>query len=252
MSSKPIIPLEVCCGSAEDAIAAYRGGAFRVELCSDLFHGGLTPSMGTLKTVQKDAPALSVMCMVRPREGGFCYTATEFDVMLADAAAFAEAGAQGVVFGFLHEDGTIDAERCKKLLSVLPASCERVFHRAFDLTPDPFATMEKIIELGFTRILTSGQKPTVPEGVRLIRELTEKAGDRIEIMPGAGITPENAVWCKEQIGAKTLHVAMHRTQYDRSAAGNPAIYFGGAVYPPEDRFLVTDKRDVEAFLTTIA
>lgn len=251
MIHHPGIPLEICCGSAEDALAAFAGGALRVELCSDLFHGGLTPSLGTLRTVQKGAPALSVMCMVRPREGGFFYTETELAVMLEDAAAFAENGAQGVVFGFLHEDGTVDAARCSKLLALLPDGVERVFHRAIDLTPDPSAAMEALIDLGFTRILTSGQRPTVPEGVPLIRELMEKAAGRIEIMPGAGITPENAAWCKQMTGAQTLHVALHRTAYDRSAAGNPSIYFGGAVYPPEDRFLVTDKRDVASFLTLI-
>lgn len=241
------IPLEVCCGSAEDAIEAYRGGAGRAELCSDLFHGGLTPSMGTFLTVREQAPGMRVMCMLRPREGGFCYTETEFSVILSDAKAFLDAGADGVVFGVLHEDGTVDEARCKQVLDVVGGRCETVFHRAFDLTPDPRAALEQLIGLGFTRVLTSGQKPTVPEGVGLIRELILQADGRIQVMPGAGITPENAQWCKEMTGAGTVHAAMHRVSYDRSASGNPAIYFGGAVYPPEDRYLVTHRDDVKRF-----
>ncbi len=245
--SKERILFEACCGSAEDAVNAWRGGADRAELCSDLFHGGLTPSLGTFRTVRTLAPGFPLMCMLRPREGGFCYTEVEYAVMLADAKAFLDDGAEGVVFGFLHEDGTIDEERCREMLRVADGR-EAVFHRAFDLTPDPFAALETLIRLGFTRLLTSGQKPSVPEGVGLIRRLIERADGRIQVMPGAGITPENAAWCREQTGAVCLHAAMHRTAYDRSAAGNPAITFGGCVYPPEDRYLVTASEDVAGFL----
>ena len=130
----PIL-FEVCCGSAEDALAAYRGGADRVELNSDLFHGGLTPTLGALRTVKKHAPNFPVMCMVRPREGGFCYTDTEFEVMLEDARVFVENGADGIVFGFLHEDGTLDIERCRAMMEVI-GERESVFHRAIDVMPD--------------------------------------------------------------------------------------------------------------------
>lgn len=242
------ISFEACCGSAEDAIEAYRGGAMRAELCSDLFHGGLTPSMGTYRTVRAQAPDMRIMCMIRPREGGFFYSDTEYAVMLADAQAFLEAGTDGVVFGFLHEDGTVDEDRCRQMLHLVDGRCETVFHRAFDLTPDPGEALEQLIRLGFTRVLTSGQKPTVPEGVQLIRSLMEQAGDRIQVMPGAGITPENAKWCIQQTGAACIHAALHRTAYDRSAAGNPSIYFGGAVYPPEDRYLVMNSGDIAGFI----
>lgn len=245
MNNRPLF--EACCGSAEDAIRAYQGGADRAELCSDLFHGGLTPSMGALLTVRAQAPGFPLMCMVRPREGGFCYTQVEYEVMLADAAAFIENGAEGIVFGFLHEDGTIDVERCREMLKVI-GDRQSVFHRAFDLTPEPMEALETLIELGVTRVLSSGQKPTVPEGIELLRRMVEQAGERIEVMPGAGITPENAAWCRRETGAACIHAAMHRTAYDRSAAGNPAIYFGGCVYPPEDRYLVTHSDDVADFI----
>lgn len=243
---KPIL-FEACCGSAEDALNAYKGGAARVELCSDLFHGGLTPSLGSLITVRRHAPELKIVCMVRPREGGFCYTETEFEVMLEDARIFLENGADGIVFGFLKDDGSVDTERCRKMLEVI-GEHESVFHRAFDVVPDVFEAMEQLIELGVTRILTSGHRPTVPEGIFTIKALMEKAAGRIQILPGAGITPENAMWVREMTGADMMHAALHRTAYDRSTQGNPAIFYGGAVYPPEDRYSVSNAEDIASFI----
>ncbi len=238
---------EACCGSAEDAIAAWKGGAPRVELCADLFHGGLTPSLGSLLVTKREAPELSVMAMVRPREGGFCYTETEFEVMLADARALLEHGADGIVFGFLTEDGRIDAERCRQMLEVI-GDKESVFHRAIDATPAPLASMEQLIELGVTRILTSGGQPSVPEGAETIRAMIEQAAGRIEILPGGGVRPTNAAWCLEHTGAAMLHASSHRYSYDRSTLGNPAIHYGGSIYPPEDCFKVTHSEDVAAFI----
>ena len=244
---QPIL-FEACCGSAADAIAAYKGGANRVVLNSDLFHGGLTPTLGELLTVKKHCPGLKVMCMVRPREGGFHYSAMEFETMLEDARLFLENGADGIVFGFLREDGTVDEERVKAMLEVI-GDRESVFHRAIDVVPDPFAALDVLIELGVTRVLTSGQKPTVPEGILTIKKMMEYADGRIQILPGAGITPENAQWVREITGTTQMHAAMHRVAYDRSTVGNPAIYFGGAVYPPEDRYSVTHKDDIAGFIS---
>ncbi len=242
--NRPIL-FEVCCGSADDVEAAYAGGADRVELNSDLFHGGLTPSVGTLIHAKRIAP-FPIMCMVRPREGGFRYTENEFAVMLEDAARLIAHGADGIVFGFLHPDGTVDEARCRKMLDVIGEK-QRVFHRAIDVTPDPFRALDTLIGLGVTRVLTSGQAPTVPQGVAMIRKMIDHARGRIEILPGAGIDPANAAWVAEQTGATMLHAAMLKTAYDKSAAGNPSIFFGGAVYPPEDRYLTGDQAGVEAF-----
>ncbi len=238
---------EACCGSAEDAIAAWQGGAPRVELCADLFHGGLTPSLGSLLVTKRHAPALSVMAMVRPREGGFCYTETEFEVMLADARCLLDHGADGIVFGFLTADGRVDTERCRKMLAVI-GDKESVFHRAIDVTPDPLAAMELLIELGVTRILTSGGEPSVPEGAETIRAMIEQAAGRIEILPGGGVRPANAAWCLAHTGATMLHAASHRPAYDRSTLAKPAIHYGGSVYPPEDCFKLTCAEDVAAFI----
>lgn len=242
------ILFEVCSGSTADALAAYHGGADRVELNSDMFHGGLTPTLGSLRTVKKHAQDLKVMCMVRPREGGFHYSRMEFETMLEDARLFLENGADGIVFGFLHEDGTVDKERVQAMLEVI-GDHESVFHRAIDVTPDWKAAMDALIELGVTRILTSGQKPTVPEGIFTIKEMMEYAAGRIQVLPGAGITPENAQWVRQMTGTTMMHAALSRTIYDRSAMGNPSIYFGGCVYPPEDRYSETAAEDVANFVT---
>lgn len=238
--------LEICCGSAEDALAAWKGGADRVELNSDLFHGGLTPTVGALRVIKAAAPKLPVLCMVRPREGGFCYTDVEFQVMLEDARVLLENGADGIVFGILHEDGTVDVARSKRLLEVI-GSHESVFHRAIDVTPDWATALDTLIELGVTRVLTSGQRPTVPEGIDTLRAMFTRAAGRIQILPGGGILPENAAWCRNRIGVDMLHCALHRVAYDRSTEYNPTIFFGSAVFPPEDRYKLTHAEDVANF-----
>src|SRR6516165_10503589 len=157
------ILLEICCGSIDDAIEAEKGGADRVELCSALFLGGLTPSIGTIREAKRRLK-IPMMVMVRPRGGGFCYTEAEMASMERDADAAVEAGADGVVFGILRADGKIDVDRCRKLRSLI-GKRQAVFHRAFDVTPDSFQALEELVGLGMTRVLTSGQKDTVAEGV---------------------------------------------------------------------------------------
>src|SRR3984957_19399392 len=144
--------LEICCGSAEDVIEAAAGGADRVELCSALFLGGLTPSLGSLRQVKQEA-SIPVIAMNRPRAAGFCYSATEFAVMERDAELLLEHGSDGIVFGILNSDGTVDIKR-SRLLRDRIAPRQAVFHRAFDVTPDPFRALEELIDLGITRVLT--------------------------------------------------------------------------------------------------
>ena len=180
MSSKILI--EVCCGSVDDAVEAEKGGADRVELNSAVFIGGLTPSLGAIIEAKKRLN-IPVMVMIRPRAGGFCYTQTEVEVMLCDAKLAVEYGADGLVFGILTPDGSVDAERCKRMIEVAQGR-QSVFHRAFDVTPDPLKALDQLIDLSFTRVLTSGQEKTASEGIELIRKVIEHASDRIEILPG--------------------------------------------------------------------
>jgi copper homeostasis protein len=243
------VRLEICCGSIEDAIAAENGGADRVELCSALFLGGLTPSVGTIQEARRRLK-IPIMVMVRPRGGGFAYSEAEMASMERDTEAAVGNGADGVVFGILQSDGRIDVARIARIRQLI-GKRQAVFHRAFDVTPDPFEALEQLIDLGITRILTSGQKDSVPEGVELIRNLIHRAGDRIEILPGGGIPLWHAKEIIERTGCRQLHLTAWRTAFDPSTQARPAITFGGAVYPPEDRYQVTDAKLVRELLTKL-
>lgn len=142
-SMKDIL-LEICCGSIDDAIQSENGGADRVELCSALFLGGLTPSIGTIQETKRRL-TIPVMAMVRPRGGGFCYTAAEFATMERDAEAAIHSGAEGIVFGILKEDGRIDQRRTQRMRRII-GKRQAVFHRAFDVTPDPFKALDQLID----------------------------------------------------------------------------------------------------------
>jgi copper homeostasis protein len=236
LSSK--IMIEVCCGSVDDAVEAEKGLAGRVELNSSVFLGGLTPSIGSIIEAKKRLK-IPVMVMIRPRAGGFCYTQAEMDVMLRDAELAVGHGADGLVFGILTPDGLIDVERCRQIMELCEGR-EAVFHRAFDVVPDPMKALEQLIELGFTRVLTSGQQRTVPEGIELIRKLIDYSGDKIEILPGGGIRPHNVRSIVEQTGARQVHLSAFGPKFDKSTQHRPHITFGGSLHPAEDRYDLID------------
>lgn len=230
--------LEVCCGSVEDVLQAEKGGADRVELNSCLFHGGLTPSVGQL-IVAKRLSKLPVMAMVRPRQGGFCYTDAEFSTALADAEALLASGADGLVFGFLNANGTLDVARTRRLVQ-MAGDRTKVFHRAIDVAEDWRAMLGQLIELGVDRVLTSGQAPDVYYGIDVIREMMDFAQGAIQILPGAGVNLKNVDKILEATGCDQIHVARFRQYTDPSTHNNRDIFYGGALYPPEDRYDVID------------
>ncbi|MGV3614110.1 MAG: copper homeostasis protein CutC [Fimbriimonas sp.] len=216
--------VEIVVRSGDDAVAAERGGAHRLELCTALGVGGLTPSVGLVRSVRARTE-LPIMAMVRPREGGFDYTAAEFDAMEWDVETLLQAGADGVVLAVLRPDGRIDVERCRRLVERAagkPVAC----HRAFDATPDPFDSLETLIDLGFTRVLTGGGVPKAIEGVSVLRELIERAAGRIEVMPGGGIRSENVREIVETTGANQVHLAPLSPREDLSGT-HGGVRFGG-------------------------
>lgn len=232
------ILMEVCCGSVDDAVQAQKGGADRIELNSCLFHGGLTPSIGTM-IVAREQCSLPIMAMIRPRQGGFCYTEAEFRTAMCDAEQMLVHGADGLVFGFLHDDGTLNVERSRELVA-LAGKRKTVFHRALDVVPDWKRTLEQLIELGVTRVLTSGQMPDSFYGAETIRQMIEFAQGAIEILPGGGIKHWNIDRVIEATGCTQVHVARFANHADNSTSNNTAIHFGGALYPPENNFGITD------------
>ncbi len=180
--------LEICVADAHSLEAAIEGGAGRIELCSALELGGLTPSPGLMRLAAR-AP-VPVYAMIRPRAGDFVFTTQEAEIMLADIEAAGAAGLAGVVLGASLVDGRLD----EVLLARLQAQARGLgstLHRAFDLVPDPLAALEAAVALGFERILTSGGAVTAPAGLDMLKRLHEAACGRIGIMPGSGVTPAN-------------------------------------------------------------
>jgi copper homeostasis protein len=209
------ILLEVAIATLADARVARAAGADRLELNAALELGGLTPSLGTLALIQETV-LLRVIAMLRPRPGGFGYSDAEFLSMQRDADLLLAQGAAGLAFGILRGDRTIDVDRTRALVRQISPSREAVVHRAFDLTTDPLAALESLIDCGVTRILTSGQKPTAVAGADLIGQLIERAGGRIEILPGAGVTPDNAAALIARTGATQLHGSFSEVVEDRA------------------------------------
>ncbi len=246
----PKVLLEVCCGSLDDAIEAELGGADRVELCSSLFLGGLTPSIGSVIEAKRRLK-IPVIVMIRPRGGGFCYTEPEFAAMRRDAEKALAEGADGIVFGILKPDGKVDVERNRRLRDIAGTK-QAVFHRAIDVTPDPFHALDQLIDTGFTRVLTSGQQPSVPEGLDVISRLVTQAGDRITVMPGGGIRPAFVGEVLSRTGCKEIHVAAWKSQHDPSCEVRPEVTFGGALYPPENRYDLTDRDVIAGIAKTVA
>jgi copper homeostasis protein len=239
----PDILLEICCGSAEDAVVAQRGGADRVELCSALFLGGLTPSLGSLIEARQRVK-IPVMAMNRPRAAGFCYSQVEFAVLERDTDLLLEHGAEGIVFGILKGDGTVDTRRAGMVRGRI-GSRQSVFHRAFDVTPDPFRALEELVDLGITRVLTSGQRSGAREGSGLIRQLVERAAGRIEVLPGAGIGIDNVRDLIIATGCTQIHMTAFSERQETSTQANPRIRFGHPSSPSESRYEVTDFSYVE-------
>jgi copper homeostasis protein len=230
--------LEVCVASVEDALAAHAGGADRLELNAALALGGLTPSLGALIEVVRAVP-LPVVAMARPRPGGFCYSEADFRTLRRDVDLLLENGAAGIAFGILHDDGRIDAGRCRDVVRQVEPR-EAVFHRAFDVTPDPLAALDVLIDLGVRRVLTSGQEETAYNGSALIAELVRRAGGRIEVLPAGGINRFTVADVAARTGCDQVHASLRHAVPDRSTAARPRVSFGAASRPPEDRYAATD------------
>lgn len=234
--------LEVPVASLEDALAAQHGGADRLELNAALPLGGLTPSLGALIEV-KAAVALPMLVMIRPRPGGFAYSKADFTVMRRDVDLALQHGADGIVFGVLTTDGRVDADRCRRLVRQA-AGRTAVFHRAFDVTTDPFEALEQLIDLGFRRVMTSGQEETALKGARLIAELIQRAAGRIEVLPAGGINASTAVDIITRTGCDQVHASLRTHHEDRSVAARPQVSFGGASRGSEHRYDATSAEAV--------
>lgn len=239
------VRLEICIDSVESALAAQAGGADRVELCSALFEGGLTPSAGLLEIV-RDRVKIGIAAMIRPRGGDFCYSDDEFAVMECDLVMAKELGADVIVLGLLNPDGTVDVPRNRRLIELarpLPVT----FHRAFDMTRDPFEALDTLLDLGVERVLTSGQEKSAVEGMDLIAELVARAGERLIVMPGGGITERNLQKVLRHTRAKEIHGSASGSRESRMTFRNTRVFLGGQLGPPEYSIKMASEDRVRAF-----
>lgn len=202
--------LEIAANSVASALAAQQGGADRIELCSALELGGLTPSHGQI-ALARERLRIPLYVLIRPRAGDFLYGDLEGETMQRDIETCAALGCDGVVLGALDAQGNVDMPRCRALIAAAGA-LGVTFHRAFDLSRDPARALEDIAALGCERVLTSGAQASAMEGTALIRALVTQAAGRLAIMPGAGITAQNIAALAAATGAREFHASAKRRQ----------------------------------------
>ena len=195
--------LEICASSLSSALAAQEGGADRIELCDNLYEGGTTPSYGMIKTC-KSLLDIPIFPIIRPRGGDFVYSEREFEVMMQDVVCCMELGCEGIVFGILRSDGSIDTERCSELVK-LAGSMQLTFHRAFDRCSNRSKGLEDLIALGFQCVLTSGGEDYAEDAISELAIMVRQAKNRISIMPGSGITGYNLFKIAKATGAFEFH-----------------------------------------------
>lgn len=196
-----------------------------MELCAAIPEGGTTPSYGDM-AMARELLGIKLHVIIRPRGGDFLYSALEHRIMLKDIEMARELGVDGVVIGCLTPEGEVDMRRNRELIDAA-GEMSVTFHRAFDMCRDPFESLERIISLGCERILTSGQEPKAEQGISLLRELVEKAGDRVIIMPGSGINPQNISVIAKETGASEFHLSAREPVESGMIYRNPRVKMGG-------------------------
>ena len=229
---------EICVDSAAGVRAAKAAGADRVELCADLLEGGITPSRGAIRQARAITD-IGLHVIIRPRGGDFLFDNDEFAIMQSDIVTAKTEGADGVVIGLLTAAGEVDTARTSELIS-LARPLSVTFHRAFDMTRAPLEALETLIGLGVDRVLTSGQEATVLEGLSLVGELVRRAGSRIVVMPGGGITSRNVERIVAAAKPKEIHFAALEPTESRMEFRRSHVFMGGELRPPEyDRHLTS-------------
>jgi copper homeostasis protein len=241
---------EICVDSVAGVRAAKAAGAHRVELCGNLLEGGTTPSRGMIRQTRMIA-GIGLQVIIRPRGGDFLFDDDEFAVMQGDIETAKAEGADGVVIGLLTPEGEVDRARTRELI-VQARPLSVTFHRAFDMTRDPFEALEALVGLGVDRVLTSGQEASVLEGLPLITELMRRAGDRIIIMPGGGITKRNV----DRIVTAALPREIHFAALEPEAGGmrfrRHHVFMGGELRAPEYDRLVTSVGSIRSVIARVS
>ena len=220
---------EICANSVASCLAAQEGGADRVELCAGIPEGGTTPSYGMIKSARESID-IALNVIIRPRGGDFLYSDEELREMVYDIHIAKELGVDGLVFGCLTPEGSVDMAAMRILMDAA-GNTPVTFHRAFDHSAAPLKALEDIISLGCARILTSGCRPTAIEGAALLAELVEKAGDRIIIMPGCGVKEGNIAEIARLSGAREFHFSARESVESGMIFRNPEVAMGNEEDP---------------------
>lgn len=241
--------LEICVDSLESAMAAVRGGALRLEICSALSLGGITPSAGLVHRIRQQTD-IELAVLLRPRSGDFVYTDFEFATIKEDILQAKKLGADSVVIGILDPDGHIDQERTKELVD-LAKPLKVTFHRAFDMTPDPLSALEQVIACGVDRILTSGGSASAVDSLDTLIALCQKAKDRIVIMPGGGISAKNVAMIAIKTGASEFHAGLKTKVPSPVRYRKAEVFLGtassqGELQHPDHSRIVVLEEDVRA------
>lgn len=235
--------VEICANSYESAMNAEKAGAHRIELCSELAVGGITPSYGMLKKIISDI-SIPVHVLIRPRSGDFTYSDQEFEIMKEDIQFCKELGVSGIVSGILNEDMTLDKERTQELVE-LSKPMSFTFHRGFDWLIDPIKSIHKLEEIGVNRVLTSGQESSAEQGIELLNKLRKES--TLTIMPGGGITINNASLFKEN-GFKELHLSATKK---RQTIDIPKISMNSLKHFEETQIAVSDIQTIQTILSQV-
>lgn len=234
--------LEICCNSAVSAVAAFKGGADRIELCENLELGGTTPSFATIKITRELIP-IPIHVLIRPRPGDFLYSDTEFKIILEEISMLKDSGIQGIVIGFLNPDYTIDYRKVEKVKNIA-GNLSITFHRAFDFVSSAEESINNLIDLGIDRILTSGGKSVAYQAIDKIRSWVNLAGNRISIMPGSGINQNNIVDLYLGTGAKEFHASCKKKIKSKMHEGHLLLSMGSEHADDSHDFLETDPEAV--------
>lgn len=238
MNEKVVI--EICVDSLQSAISAEKGGADRIELCDNLIAGGTTPSAAAIELARKYL-SIDINVIIRPRSGDFCYSNLELEVIKRDIEIAKSYGANGIVTGVLKPNGEIDVERMKEIIS-LARPLTVTFHRAFDMTRNPFKALDTLIDLGVERVLTSGQESRAVCGIELIKQLVQKAQDNIIIMPGAGINEKNVKDIIDATGVREVHMSAKQRVDSIMEYRNGKVAMGGNLVISEyDNYFTSEK-----------
>ncbi|MDO5665760.1 MAG: copper homeostasis protein CutC [Bacteroidia bacterium] len=217
--------IEICANSVASCIEAQKGGAYRVELCAGIPEGGTTPSYGDIALARELLTKTKLNVIIRPRGGDFLYSDLEQKIMLKDIEMCRKLGIDGVVIGCLTPDGDVDMQRNKELVEAA-GNMNITFHRAFDMCRDPFESLENIVSLGCKILLTSGQQPKAEQGIELLKQLVQKADNRITIMPGSGVNETNIAKIAQETGAHEFHLSARESIESQMTYRNPNLKMG--------------------------